>query len=329
VLVDGVDLLTYSAGGNITSGQGSVEFWLRPAWDGDDGGNHNLFWWGAFDTGILHLRKDGISNLVFDRFYPGGSCGAPHNVADWQAGEWHHLAFTWEGTEIGLYEDGLEVARTVCGGTANPVASSFYVGSGFGGDSAIDAIIDELRISDVPRLGDSLTCGRILVADSGNDRVQAFNSQGDFLSEFGNLGNGNGQFDNPQGLAVDPSGRVIVVDSGNNRLVVLSFDGQSFGYLDSYAAGLSYPTSVATDGLGNLAVADTGNNRIVMLDPQGNLLAKYYRPNDDYTGLFNAPRGVAVDQDGNLVVTDTGNARVVTVRALKKIRLPMVFRSDR
>lgn len=329
VLVDDTDTLTYTAEGNITSSQGAVEFWVQPTWDGDDGGNHTLFWWEGDGDNIFHLRKDGISNLVFDRFYPGGGCGAPHNVADWQAGEWHHLAITWEGPEMALYEDGFEVARTVCGGTANPAAYSFYVGSGFNGEFAIDAVIDELRISDVPRLGDSLTCGRILVADSGNNRVQAFNSQGDFLSEFGTYGNGDGQFDEPQGLAVDPNGRVIVVDRGNNRLVVLSFDGQAFGYLDSFTAGFNAPTSVSVSPLGDLVVADTGNNRVVVLDPQGNWLAEYYQPNDGYTGLFNAPHGVSVDQDGNLVVADTGNARVVTVRALKKIWLPVIFRSNK
>jgi hypothetical protein len=34
-----------------------------------------------------------------------------------------------------------------------------------------DGVLDEFRISDVPRLGSSLACGRILVADTGNERV--------------------------------------------------------------------------------------------------------------------------------------------------------------
>jgi hypothetical protein len=331
VLIDEGDTLSYPAAGNIAAGQGAVEFWVRPDWDGDDGGNHTLFWWGDFSSGLLHLRKDPISNLVFDRFYPGGSCGAPHGVADWQAGEWHHLAFTWEGTEMALYEDGLEVARTVCSGAPDPAEGSFYIGSGIGGDSAIDAVIDELRMSDVPRLGDSLTCARILVADSGNNRVQAFDSQGNFLSEFGSYGSGDGEFDNPQGLAVDSSGRVMVVDRGNNRLQVLSFDGQVFGHLDSYSAGFSFPTGVSADGLGNLAVADTGNNRIVLLDPEGGFLAEYTQPNDGHSGAFAWPKGVAAERDCDLVVADTGNQRVVSVRlalpGCQKIWLPLVVRS--
>jgi hypothetical protein len=325
LLIDDSDTLTYTTPGNITSSQGTIEFWIRPDWDGDDGGNHTLFWWDGDGDIFLHLRKDGISNLVFDRFYMGGSCGAPHNVADWQAGEWHHLAVTWKGTEMALYEDGLQVAHAICGDTAHPAANIFYIGSGSGGDQAVDATLDELRISDVPRLGDSLTCGRILVVDSGNHRLQSFNCQGDFLSAFGTFGDGQGQFNNPQGLAVDSEGRVIVVDRGNNRLVVLGFDGQAFSYLDSFTADFDAPTGVSVSPNGNLVVADTGNNRIVVLDPHGNLLAEYNQPNDGYTGSFNAPRGVAVDRAGNIVVADTGNARVVTVFTWKKFWLPLVF----
>ena len=166
------------------------------------------------------------------------------------------------------------------------------------------------------------------MADSGNHRVQAFDNLGNFISEFGTHGTGNGQFDNPQGLAVDPNGRVIVVDQGNNRLVALSFNGQAFSYLDSYTAGFNNPTSVAVDSWGNLVVADTGNNRIVVLSPDGEFLDEYTEPNDGYTGSFNAPRGVAVDKNGNLIIADTGNSRVVSVLILKKIWLPFALNDD-
>jgi DNA-binding beta-propeller fold protein YncE len=117
-----------------------------------------------------------------------------------------------------------------------------------------------------------------------------------------------------------------VVDQGNNRLEVLSFDGQTFGYLDSFTAGFNAPTGVAVDAKGNIVVADTGNNRVVVLDTAGNLVAEYTEPNDGYTGSFNAPRSVAVEADGDLVVADTGNQRVVTIRRAEyRIYLPLVL----
>jgi hypothetical protein len=331
VLFNAMDTLTYPAAGNLSHTVGAVEFWMRPDWDGDDGGNHTLFWWGKDDV-FFHLRKDGISNLVFDYFYTGGSCGAPTHVAHWRAGEWHHVAFTWEGTDIRLYVDGQQVAQTACGGTAQPTATEFYVGSQPGGVLSIDAVIDELRISDIPRLGNSDTCGLVLVADSELHRIQAFDSLGNVLTAYGSLGSGAGQFNAPCGMVVDENGQVLVADRDNNRLVVLSFDGAEFDYLKSVRAGFNAPESVALDALGNIVVADTGSNRVVVLDPEGRFLAEYTQPNDGYTGPFNAPRGVAVDLDGHLVVADTGNRRVVTVRGAlpggKKTWLPLVVRSS-
>ena len=312
VLMDDTDTLTYTAAANLDHTWGAVEFWIRPNWDGDDGGDHTLFWWGD-DAGMLHLRKDPISNLVFDYFYAGGGCGAPTNVADWRAGEWHHLAFTWAETEIHLYVDGQRVARSVCGGTAQPAASEFYIGSWAHGARSIEATLDELRISDMPRVGNNDMCGRILVADSELHRIQSFDDEGNLLSAYGSPGTGAGQFNTPQGLAVDSGGRVIVADQGNNRLVVLGFDGTEFSYLDSFDAGFSGPTGVALETRDHFVVADTGNNRIVVLDGEGGVLAAFTEPNDGYSGAFNAPRGVAMEPCGTLVVADTGNHRVVTV----------------
>jgi hypothetical protein len=313
VLMDDTDILTYTTFGNLNHTRGAVEFWIRPNWDGDDGGDHALFWWGD-DAGMLHLRKDPISNLVFDYFYAGGGCGAPTNVADWRAGEWHHLAFTWAETDIRLYVDGLRVAQSVCGGIAQPMAPDFHVGSWAGGARSVEATLDELRISDIPRVGNNEMCGRILVADSELHRIQAFDDEGNLVSAYGSLGSGAGQFNTPQGLVVDNGGRVVVADQGNSRLVLLSFDGTDFSYLESFGAGFNAPSGLAVDSRDNLVVADTGNNRIAVLDPEGNFLSEFTEPNDGYTGPFSAPRGVAVEPCGNLVVADTGNRRVVTVR---------------
>ena len=76
------------------------------------------------------------------------------NVADWRAGEWHHLAITWQGVEMSLYVDGRQVAQTTCSRSPEPTAENLYIGSGSPGEElSVDAVIDELRISDVPRLG--------------------------------------------------------------------------------------------------------------------------------------------------------------------------------
>ena len=60
----------------------------------------------------------------------------------------------------------------------------------------------------------------VYVTDSGNSRVQKFSSTGTFLSKFGTLGIGNGQFltGSASGVAIDSAGNVYVVDKLSNRV---------------------------------------------------------------------------------------------------------------
>lgn len=54
-------------------------------------------------------------------------------------------------------------------------------------------------------------------ADSGN-RIQKFNSEGEYLGKFGTSGSGAGQFNTPFGIAVDPSDSLLIADSLNLRV---------------------------------------------------------------------------------------------------------------
>jgi sugar lactone lactonase YvrE len=167
---------------------------------------------------------------------------------------------------------------------------------------------------------------RFLVADSGNNRIQVFDQYGNFISTYGTIGSGNGQFNNPQGLVVDSNGNVIVADSNNNRLQILNFNGTNLTFVKDITSNFSNPTGLAAYGTNYIIVTDTGNNKIKLLDRQGNLITEYSGPNDGHIGNFYQPRGVAVDNDGNLVVADTGNRRVVTILGFVP---PTVFASLR
>lgn len=60
--------------------------------------------------------------------------------------------------------------------------------------------------------------GDVYVSDTGNQRVQKFDRDGNFITQWGGFGNAEGQFNFPYGLAVDYKGHVFVVDSGNMRV---------------------------------------------------------------------------------------------------------------
>ena len=57
-----------------------------------------------------------------------------------------------------------------------------------------------------------------IVTDTGNHRIEKFDKEGNFITQWGGYGNGDGQFNFPYGIAVDARGSVFVVDSGNTRV---------------------------------------------------------------------------------------------------------------
>jgi DNA-binding beta-propeller fold protein YncE len=225
--------------------------------------------------------------------------------------------------------DGQQVDSRSDANLPDALADTIYVGSTLWHDQQAEATLDELRISDVPRLGNGDACNyRILVADSSNFRIQAFDALGAFISEYGSFGGGNGQFRYPRGLAVDGNGRLLVADSGNDRLQVLNFDGTNFSFVQNIRADFSWPMGVTTFGDQRIIVADTGNNLIKLLDMNGNLLTTYTEPNDGYTGPFNQPQGIVVNRLYQIVVADRGNQRVVTITGalpLHNVYAPLIW----
>ena len=60
--------------------------------------------------------------------------------------------------------------------------------------------------------------GNVYVADYLNDRIQKFDSNGNFITKWGSEGSGDGQFNAPNSVATDSSGNVYVTDYANNRI---------------------------------------------------------------------------------------------------------------
>jgi DNA-binding beta-propeller fold protein YncE len=60
--------------------------------------------------------------------------------------------------------------------------------------------------------------GDLYVTDTGNQRVQKFDREGNFVTQWGGFGNQDGQFNFPYGIAVDARGSVFVTDSANSRV---------------------------------------------------------------------------------------------------------------
>ena len=66
----------------------------------------------------------------------------------------------------------------------------------------------------------------VYVADFHNNRIEVFDSNGNFITKFGTGGSGDGQFAGPEGVAVNPTtGNVYVADQNNNRIQVFDSSG--------------------------------------------------------------------------------------------------------
>jgi DNA-binding beta-propeller fold protein YncE len=66
--------------------------------------------------------------------------------------------------------------------------------------------------------------GRFVVLDAGNSRIQVFDAEGNYVTQFGREGSGPGEFNFGTvgelvgSIAVDDEGFVYVADVGNGRI---------------------------------------------------------------------------------------------------------------
>jgi len=73
--------------------------------------------------------------------------------------------------------------------------------------------------------------GNLYVTDTMNNRVEIFDADGNFISEFGKHGDGPGYFARPKGIAVDSDGHIWVADEMQDRLQVFNRQGQLLTYI--------------------------------------------------------------------------------------------------
>jgi DNA-binding beta-propeller fold protein YncE len=99
-----------------------------------------------------------------------------------------------------------------------------------------------------------------------------------FTYKWGTQGSGDGQFNGPQGIAVDASGNVYVADQQNHRIQKFQLSNPCPRGTSKVVSGVCFVTKLGSFGSG--------------------------------TGQFNAFAGLGVDSSGNAYVADQQNHRI-------------------
>ncbi len=157
--------------------------------------------------------------------------------------------------------------------------------------------------------GVAVTEDAIYVTDTGNERVQAFDRDGNVRWTFGGFGNGDANLIEPVGIAVGADGNIYVADSGNQRITTLTPDGTLVGHFTVDAWPEPNPGGgkpffqpyVAFLPDGRLAISSSPSGSVEIYWPDGT----YDQFVTDLGGdLLGSPFGVAVGPQGDLWVSD-------------------------
>ncbi len=150
----------------------------------------------------------------------------------------------------------------------------------------------------------------LYIADTGNDRIQRFNTdfgQGSVIVPAGTV-----QY--PMGIAIRKT-RLYVADDQHHRITVHDTGGKllkTIGSGEGDAPGqLQNPYDVAVDPSGRVFVADDLNHRVVRFNTLPNYTYKArWGAYGQVPGRLAFPRGIATDASGLIYVANTGNDRI-------------------
>jgi DNA-binding beta-propeller fold protein YncE len=109
--------------------------------------------------------------------------------------------------------------------------------------------------------------GNIYVVDTGNQRVQVFNKEGQFtkILSGSNDASGSSVFVNPRGIGIDSRGIIYVVSNLTHIVYGFNQDGEQmfqFGSMGEGNGEFSLPNGLYIDSKDNVYVTDTLNLRV-------------------------------------------------------------------
>ena len=149
---------------------------------------------------------------------------------------------------------------------------------------------------------------------NASDRIQKFDPEGNFLTQWGGNGTEPGKFVRPQSLVV--RGNVLwVADSCNHRIQRFDLTPEKPELIDVWgqpgdqAGQFFYPYDLTFASDGSLLVIEYKNDRVQRFDTNGKWIASWGGSGLE-PGQLNQPWGVVVDSQDRVHILDSSNHRI-------------------
>ena len=170
--------------------------------------------------------------------------------------------------------------------------------------------------------------GTVYVADTGNQRIDAFSPEGVFVFSIGPKV-GNYMLQEPVALAWDKAGFLYFVDKGLKKVFKCEPSGAflaAWGEEGSGPGQFQAPVSIAYDGQNYLYTLDAELKRVSVHTKEGKWLTDFFAGGKADRELSD-PAAVAV-QDQKLVVADKGKGRILSFDLHPQLAAPVAVSSS-
>jgi sugar lactone lactonase YvrE len=104
-------------------------------------------------------------------------------------------------------------------------------------------------------------------AQQDGDRLVRYTKEGKYVTSYGKMGGGPGEFMGPHGLAFDSQGRLFVADRSNNRVQIVRLTDSGMQFVDDWRH-YGRPSGLAILKDDTLVVTDSESNNLITGSPK-------------------------------------------------------------
>ena len=139
----------------------------------------------------------------------------------------------------------------------------------------------------------------LYICDDSQACVHKITTTGEYLTQIGSAGSGEGQLQGPRGLCVGHDGRLYVAEATNSRISVFKTDGTFSHHI---TGKMNFQWGIAMDNMERLHVTNYNSN-VVTVYSNGIIVRQYGH------GDVNQPTGISVTADNFSIVANMGQTK--------------------